>query len=134
MLVPATSSWQNSKPISSMSLLLPTWTVFPKTEALTPFPGISSASSTEEASKPSPQASMMLLDMGWLDTDSAMAAVLTSSSSVISIACMRETLNLPWVRVPVLSKTTVFASARASRKLPPLTRIPSLEADPMPQK
>ena len=33
---------------------------------------------------------------------------------------------MAWVRVPVLSKTMVSASAAASRNLPPFTRMPLL--------
>ena len=132
--VPATSSSQYSAPMSFMSLWLPTCTVLPCTTARTPFPGISSADSTAEASKPEVCASMIDLEMGWLDTDSACAAVSSSSSSAIPTECTQETSNLPSVRVPVLSNTTVSVLDRDSRKLLPLTRIPSLDAAPMPQK
>ena len=83
--------------------------------ALTPLPGISSAVSTSETLNPPSWVRRIDLDMGWLDTDSACAAVLRSSSSAISREWTLETSNLPSVRVPVLSNTTVSALDSASR-------------------
>ena len=97
-------------------------------------PGISSADSTQHESKDSPAASTMDLDMGWLDTDSASAAVLMSSVSAMVSEWTLETSNLPSVRVPVLSNTTVSALDRDSRKFPPFTSMPRREAAPIPQK
>ena len=42
--------------------------------------------------------------------------------------------RLPFVSVPVLSKTTVFTSVRSSRILPPLIRMPQADAPPIPPK
>ena len=47
---------------------------------------------------------------------------------------MAVTLNTPCVRVPVLSKTMVSTLLSASKKLPPLTKIPFLDAPPIPPK
>ena len=44
------------------------------------------------------------------------------------------TANTPFVRVPVLSNTTVSSLASFSMKLLPLTRIPFFEAQPIPAK
>ncbi len=73
--------------------------------------------------------------MGWVERHSAWAA---SSSSISwetpSARRQPDTENRPSVRVPVLSKATIWASDRVSRWLPPLTRTPSREARPMPAK
>ena len=47
---------------------------------------------------------------------------------------MAVTSKLPWVRVPVLSNTTVSTWASVSTKLPPLMRMPLADAPPMPPK
>ena len=58
----------------------------------------------------------------------------SSSSLTPSAGRSSRTAKLPWVRVPVLSKTTVSTLARSSKWLPPFTRMPHLEAPPMPPK
>ncbi len=64
-----------------------------------------------------------------------MAARESSSSAVTpSTGLISVTLNTPFVNVPVLSKTTVSSLFSASRKFPPLTKIPFLAAPPIPPK
>ena len=53
--------------------------------------------------------------MGWEEALSARAAYSTSFSFSISLWWMPLTSKTPWVRVPVLSKTTTLVWDRASR-------------------
>ncbi len=97
-------------------------------------PAISSASETSDGSISELQASRIDLEMGWLEDDSAVAATFTSFSSSPSIEWILEISNLPFVSVPVLSKTTVSMRDRTSMKLAPLMSTPILDAAPIPQK
>ncbi|VDR36771.1 Uncharacterised protein [Alistipes sp. cv1] len=57
-----------------------------------------------------------LREMGCLDQLSASAAASTSCSSLVpSAGWMPVTLKVPWVRVPVLSNTTMPVRASSSR-------------------
>ena len=62
------------------------------------------------------------------------ASSISSSSDTPSAGTSFDTLNSPFVSVPVLSKTIVSRLAAASRKLLPFTRTPTLDAAPMPPK
>ena len=48
-------------------------------------------------------------------------------------ATVRETIGRPSVSVPVLSKAKALSLPAASSAAPPLTRIPRLEAAPIPE-
>ena len=72
--------------------------------------------------------------MGWEEALSARAAYSSSFSSSMVLWCMPSTSKTPWVRVPVLSKTTQSVLERASRKLEPFTNMPARLAPPMPAK
>ena len=77
----------------------------------------------------------MLAAIGWDDEASHAAAISIISFSLKSPkADILSTSKTPFVMVPVLSITTdlIFFSASISR--PPLKRIPSLEAAPIPEK
>ena len=76
----------------------------------------------------------MDLAMGWFDVDSTAAVYLSRSLESMFSGSTLMTLNIPWVRVPVLSNTTMSALDIASMWVLPLIRIPRLEALPMPQK
>ena len=63
-----------------------------------------------------PAARRRLRAMGWLENCSARAAASsTRLSSAPGAGSTRATSKTPWVRVPVLSNTTVRVLARASR-------------------
>ena len=77
----------------------------------------------------------MLAAIGWEDADSQAAAMARTSCWDVSLNVdILSTTNTPLVIVPVLSITTAFMFLRASMARPPLKRIPSLEAAPMPEK
>ncbi len=113
-LVPATSSWQNSIPWSSISLWLPTMISDPSMTARTPLPATSSAEETRYGSAASAPALCMDLDMGWFDTASAAAAIPIRRSESSSMEWTFEISKLPLVRVPVLSNTTAWILDMAS--------------------
>ena len=72
--------------------------------------------------------------MGWWEKLSARAAYSTSSSFVKWLGITFCTSNTPSVKVPVLSQTTVVTSFKYSKYVVPLTKIPNLEATPIPLK
>ena len=53
--------------------------------------------------------------MGWLEALSARAAYSSSFSFSISLWWMPATSKVPWVRVPVLSNTTILVWDSVSR-------------------
>ncbi len=70
---------------------------------------------------------------GWSDPASASAAHRsTSSRSAVPRGTTSVTRGRPVVRVPVLSRATVSIRAAVSRNSPPLTRMPSRAARPIP--
>ena len=113
--VPAPRQGMGATPREAMSLSLPAATLRPSTTAVTPWPLISRMSRTRLRSSSFPQARCRLLLMGWLEALSARAAYSSSFSSSRRLWWMPLTANVPWVRVPVLSKTTIFVLERVSR-------------------
>ena len=115
-MVPGRSQGSHWTPSFSIRRLFPAETALPSTLAVTPCPAISSTSVTRLGSRSFPQALRRETEMGWLDQLSARAAASSSASFVTpSAGCRAVTVKLPWVRVPVLSKTTVSVRARVSR-------------------
>ena len=78
----------------------------------------------------------MLTAMGWVENSSQLAARDSSSpvETVLSAGIAACTWKLPLVMVPVLSMTTALMPDSASMALPPLNRMPFLDAAPMPEK
>ena len=128
--------WQStySTPRRRISLALPAATVLPSTSAMTPSPLCSVMFPTRLRSSSAPWAFCRLLEIGWEEALSARAASSSSSASAMVLWWIPATSKTPWVRVPVLSKTTYRVLERVSRKLEPLTSTPSFEAPPMPAK
>ena len=115
-MVPTTSQAGASTLWAAMSLALPTNTSRPSTRAQTPWPDSSAALPTRAWSTWAPYARRTDAAMGWSLKDSACAASSSSSSSwTPSAGWTATTSKVPLVRVPVLSKTTVSTSERASR-------------------
>ena len=120
----------------SRSLLFPQ-RIFPSdTETSIPFPEISFISITSGIwIFLALTSSIMLTAIGCEDNFSALPAYDKSFSSLIPSAVLTSaTEKSPSVTVPVLSITTAFISASASRETPPLNNIPCFEPAPIPEK
>ena len=78
----------------------------------------------------------MLCPIGWVEDSSQLALIASSSSALtLSEAGFTDcTTKFPFVMVPVLSITIALTFFSASMAIPPLKRIPLLEAAPMPEK
>ena len=82
---------------------------------MTPLPLISSMPVTRLRSSSRPQARWRLLLMGWEEALSARAAYSSSFYSSRGLWWTPFTSKTPWVRVPVLSNTTVRVWDSSSR-------------------
>src|SRR5215208_174540 len=121
-------------PDSSMSLRLPTTTVFPQTVARTPCPVRASKVSGSGTSRPRSIAPATIASPRGCSLRRSAATATTRSSSPErpskGITSVRR--GSPRVSVPVLSSTTVVSLWASSRASPPLTRIPPSAPLPVP--
>src|SRR5215204_22061 len=121
-------------PDSSMSLRLPTSTVFPETVARTPRPVGASKASGSGTSRPRSFAPATIASPRGCSLRRSAAAATARSSSLErpfnGITSVRR--GSPRVSVPVLSSTTVVSLWASSRASPPLTRIPRSAPLPVP--
>ena len=127
------TSSESSIPLSRKIILFPVMISFPRTLAITPFPGVASNSFASSISMPSPRAFLTTASArGCSEFFSAEAASIKSSLSSTPKTTISVTSGLPTVRVPVLSKATAFSLSAASRASPLFMRIPSSAPLPIP--
>ena len=119
-------------PWSCISNLLPASTLLLLTSPIKPLPGISFSEFTGLSVVFICR--IMACPIGWLVLDSSEAANFSHPGTALGIVFTFSTANIPLVKVPVLSNTTVLIVVIRSKKLEPLNKIPFLDAAPIPPK